>query len=92
MQYAEMNAEQLLAEKQAAQAAYTEMKKLNLKLDMSRGKPGPDQLDLSMDMLKEVIGVCDCKAANGTDCRNYGALEGLSECRALFAELMEVSP
>ena len=92
MQYAEMNAEQLLAEKQAAQAAYTEMKKLNLKLDMSRGKPGPDQLDLSMDMLKEVIGVCDCKAANGTDCRNYGTLEGLPECRALFAELMEVSP
>ena len=67
MQYAEKNAEQLRAEKQAAQAAYTEMKKLNLKLDMSRGKPGPDQLDLSIDILQEVIGVCDCKAANGPD-------------------------
>ena len=92
MQYTEMDAKQLLAEKQAAEASFEEMKKLNLKLDMSRGKPGPEQLDLSMDMLKEIIGVCDCKAENGFDCRNYGVLEGLPECRALFAELMEVSP
>ncbi len=90
MQYAEMTSQQLAEERSKAEAEFAQMKKLNLKLDMSRGKPGADQLDLSMDMLKEIIGVCDCKAENGFDCRNYGVLEGLPECRALFAEILEV--
>lgn len=92
MQYSQMSREELLARKKALDAEFADLKKMNLKLDMSRGKPGTDQLDLSMDMLKTVIGVCDCKAQNGFDCRNYGVLDGLPECKALFAEMLEVAP
>ncbi|MGN0571008.1 MAG: aminotransferase class I/II-fold pyridoxal phosphate-dependent enzyme [Candidatus Fimenecus sp.] len=92
MQYSQMSKDELRARKAELDKEFAEIKKLNLKLDMSRGKPGADQLDLSMDMLKTVIGVCDCKAANGFDCRNYGVLDGLPECKALFAEMLEVSP
>lgn len=92
MQYSEMSKEDLRAKKAALDKEFAEIKKLNLKLDMSRGKPAGDQLDLSMDMLKTVIGVCDCKAENGFDCRNYGVLDGLPECKALFAEMLEVAP
>ncbi len=92
MQYSQMSKDELLSRKAALDKEFAEIKKLNLKLDMSRGKPGADQLDLSMDMLKTVIGVCDCKAANGFDCRNYGVLDGLPECKALFAEMLEVRP
>lgn len=92
MQYSQMSKDELRARKAELDKEFAEIKKLNLKLDMSRGKPGADQLDLSMDMLKTVIGVCDCKAENGFDCRNYGVLDGLPECKALFAEMLEVSP
>ena len=92
MQYAEMNAEQLLAEKQAAQAAYTEMKKLNLKLDMSRGKPAVDQLDLSRALLSLPGQDDGCLLENGVDCRNYGLPAGLPAMRALFAEILGVQP
>lgn len=92
MQYSEMSKEELRTKKAALDKEFADIKKLNLKLDMSRGKPGGDQLDLSMDMLKTVIGVCDCKAENGFDCRNYGVLDGLPECKALFAEMLEVNP
>lgn len=92
MQYSQMSTDELRARKAELDKEFAEIKALNLKLDMSRGKPGADQLDLSMDMLKTVIGVCDCKAENGFDCRNYGVLDGLPECKALFAEMLEVSP
>ena len=92
MQYSQMSNDELRARKAELDKDFAEIKKLNLKLDMSRGKPGADQLDLSMDMLKTVIGVCDCKAENGFDCRNYGVLDGLPECKALFAQMLEVSP
>lgn len=92
MQYSQMSKDELRARKAELDKEFAEIKALNLKLDMSRGKPGADQLDLSMDMLKTVIGVCDCKAENGFDCRNYGVLDGLPECKALFAEILEVSP
>lgn len=92
MQYSQMSKDELRARKAELDKEFAEIKKLNLKLDMSRGKPGADQLDLSMDMLKTVIGVCDCKAENGFDCRNYGVLDGLPECKALFAQMLEVSP
>jgi len=92
MQYSQMPKEELRRRKKQLDAEFETLKKMNLKLDMSRGKPGADQLDLSMDILKTVIGVCDCKAENGFDCRNYGVLEGLPECRKLFAEILEVDP
>ena len=62
-----------------------------LKLDMSRGKPGADQLCLSEGVLKTVTENADCISENGTDCRNYGILDGLPEAKRLFAELLGVS-
>lgn len=90
MQFSDMSKEQLIAEYNNLKEEYKTIKEQGLKLDMSRGKPAPDQLDLSMDMLKQVIGVCDCKAENGFDCRNYGVLDGIPECKKLFSEILDM--
>ncbi|MDD3429877.1 MAG: aminotransferase class I/II-fold pyridoxal phosphate-dependent enzyme [Oscillospiraceae bacterium] len=84
--YLEMSKAQLTEEKETLTKAYETFKHLNLKLDMSRGKPSPEQLDLSMDLLdnKEYIG------ETGIDARNYGVLEGMPEARRFFAELLGV--
>ena len=66
---------------------YNQYKQRGLKLDMSRGKPGADQLDLSVGLLGEMS---DYKAEDGTDCRNYGGIDGIPEIKRLFADLMEV--
>lgn len=83
--YKDFSKEELIAEKQALQKRFDEYKAMGLNLDMSRGKPSKEQLDLSMDMLKPVDYV-----ENGFDVRNYGLLDGISSCKRLFAELMEV--
>ena len=62
----------------AAQASYDAFKQRGLKLDMSRGKPAPEQLDLSNALLDALPGYF---AADGTDCRNYGGGIGLPEAR-----------
>jgi DNA-binding transcriptional MocR family regulator len=67
---------------------YEAFQSRRLALDMTRGKPCPEQLDLSLGLLE----IRDSTAADGTDCRNYGVLEGLPEARRLFAELLEVEP
>jgi DNA-binding transcriptional MocR family regulator len=69
------------------QAQYQAFQQLGLKLDMSRGKPAPEQLDLS-NALTEALS--SYHAADGTDARNYGGAIGLPEARALFAELLAV--
>ena len=86
--YFEMDRQQLEAEHEALQALYKEYQSRGLKLDMSRGKPCPEQLDLSMDMLK----LEDYRGDNGSDSRNYGLLEGMPEARVFFADLMGVQP
>lgn len=90
MQFNEMSDQELVLMYEKLKREYENIKQQDLKLDMSRGKPAADQLDLSMDMLKQVIGVYDCKAENGFDCRNYGILEGVNECKRLFSEMLEV--
>ncbi len=72
---------------QAAQAHYDAFKQRGLKLDMSRGKPAPEQLDLSNALLDALPGFA---AADGTDSRNYGLGVGLPEARALFGKLLGV--
>jgi DNA-binding transcriptional MocR family regulator len=72
-----------------ARARYEEMKRVPVPLDLTRGKPAPEQLDLS-NPLTTILAVTDFRAADGTDCRNYGGLDGLPEARALFGELLEV--
>ena len=63
-----------------------------LALNMARGKPGASQLDLSADMLTIVGKPSECFALDGTDCRNYGVLEGLPEARALMASMLDDEP
>ncbi|MDR2737216.1 MAG: aminotransferase, partial [Gracilibacteraceae bacterium] len=62
-----------------------------LKLDMSRGKPGEDQLALSGDMLTILHGD-DYTSPGGIDCRNYGGLEGIPEMKGMFADILDISP
>ena len=71
----------------AVQAQYDAFKQRGLKLDMSRGKPAPEQLDLSNTLLDALPGFA---AADGTDARNYGLGVGLPEARALFGTLLDV--
>ncbi len=74
---------------------YNEFKAKNLKLDMTRGRPCAEQLDLSLGLL-DCLGQKDYKAADGTDCRNYGGagggVDGLPEIKELFARYLEVEP
>ena len=86
--YLEMSAEQLREEEQKLRAAYQDYKAMGLSLNMARGKPGPHQMDLAMDLFKTT----DYTADDGTDARNYGNLEGLYEARKLFGEVMGVKP
>ena len=71
-------------------AAYEGFKSRGLKLDMSRGKPAPDQLDVCSAVLDAPFG--SCRAEDGTDVRNYGVLEGLPEARRYFGELLGIDP
>lgn len=92
MQYKEMSKEELNSLKNELLKTYDEFKGMGLSLDMSRGKPGADQLSLSADMLNVISSSEDCKAENGFDCRNYGVLDGIPECKKMFAELLSVKP
>ena len=67
-------------------ASYEAFKAKGLKLDMSRGKPCTQQLELSMDMLD----IKDVKSESGLELRNYGILDGIPECKRLFAEMLDV--
>lgn len=68
---------------------YNYYKSLNLSLNMARGKPCKEQVELSNDMLNPAL-LGDFKAEDGTETRNYGVLEGIPECRKLFAEILQV--
>jgi len=65
-------------------------KKMNLNLDMSRGKPGMDQLDLSLPLIN-CLSMGDYKTESGVDCRNYGVLDGIPEMKKIFADILEVN-
>ncbi len=73
-----------------AEQHYQDLSRRNLQLDMTRGKPSPEQLDLSDTMLSIVDG-SNCKGDDGTDYRNYGIGTGIPEAKALFAKFMDVS-
>ena len=88
--YKEYSKEQLSALKVELKAKYDEYKARELKLDMSRGKPAPDQLNLSIDMLTHCLDG-DYKSENGIDCRNYGVLDGIPEAKALMKPLLGVA-
>lgn len=83
--YTKMTKEELLTEQKALLERFEGYKAMGLALDMSRGKPSKEQLDLSMDLLKPID-----YTENGFDLRNYGILDGIPSCKALFAELLGV--
>jgi DNA-binding transcriptional MocR family regulator len=68
---------------------YAELQAKGLKLDLTRGKPSPEQLDLSAGLL-ELPGAADFRAADGTDTRNYGGLTGLPELIEIFSPLLGI--
>ncbi len=92
MKLIEMNREQLSEFKKKVQSDYDEFKSRGLSLDMSRGKPCAEQLDLSMPLLNALVSDSDIKDGAGTDCRNYGILDGIKEAKELFAEILGVKP
>ncbi|MGN0039308.1 MAG: aminotransferase class I/II-fold pyridoxal phosphate-dependent enzyme [Coriobacteriales bacterium] len=90
--YAQMTTEQLQAELAQLQAAYDGFKAKGLSLNMARGKPASNQLDLSMPMLDAMPSGCDPHSADGSDLRNYGVLDGLPEAKALMATMLDDDP
>ncbi len=84
--YTELSSDELLSLKASLEDEFNKIKSLNLSLDMSRGKPSPKQLDLSMDMLN-CLEADDIKNT-APDVRNYGGLEGLDAVRELFGEIL----
>ena len=90
--YTEMTKEELMQEKTALEAEYEKIKNLGLSLDMSRGKPGADQLDLSLPMLDILKSDSDMKSESGLDVRNYACLDGIPEAKALIAGMVGAKP
>ncbi len=92
MKYSEMTKEQLQKERKHLVHKYNDYKAMGLNLDMSRGKPGSDQLDLSVKMLDIVNSSHSCQTASGLDCRNYGLLDGLPSIKMIFSQMLQVQP
>ena len=88
--YSELTREELLELKKDLCAQYHAFQGKDLKLDMSRGKPSVEQLDLSMGMMDVLNSDCDLTCEDGTDCRNYGVLDGIREAKELLGDMIEV--
>ncbi len=90
--YTEMNKQELETELEALKLTYDEYQKMDLHLDMSRGKPCREQLDLSMGMMDALNSTVDLSCEDGTDCRNYGVIDGIEEAKVLIGDMMENNP
>lgn len=91
-EFASLSKEQLCELKADLQKQYDSYKAKKLKLNMARGKPGTEQLDLSLEILDCINSSESCKSECGVDCRNYGMIDGIPEAKKLFADMLEVSP
>ena len=90
--YTEMTLEELKDEHAVLEDEYKKYQSMNLKLDMSRGKPCREQLDISMGMMDALNSQVDLSCEDGTDCRNYGLLSGIPEAKVLLGDMMENHP
>ncbi|MBO5207824.1 MAG: aminotransferase class I/II-fold pyridoxal phosphate-dependent enzyme [Lachnospiraceae bacterium] len=88
--YKEMSKEELISLKGELEKAFVDAKGKGLKLDMSRGKPTPAQLDMAMDIMDVLNSDSILKTEDGTDCRNYGIMDGIPEAKQLMGEMMGV--
>lgn len=91
-EFKSLTKEELVQLKEELELKYKEAKEKNLKLDMSRGKPSPAQLDMGMGLMDALNSNTVLNASDGTDCRNYGILDGLPESKRLMAQIMEAEP
>ena len=89
--YKELSENELLALKEDLNKQYEEAKAKGLKLDMSRGKPSPSQLDMERDFLEVIRSDTNLNTSSGVDCRNYGLLDGIPEAKKLMADMIGVS-
>ena len=90
MLYKDMSREELSCELESLKAQYEEFKAKGLALDLSRGKPCSDQLDIMEDMLTCLSTSAECKGEGGVDYRNYGILDGIPEAKKLFSDLFSI--
>ena len=90
--YKEMTKEELEKEVVALKAQYKKYQEMDLHLNMARGKPCKEQLDLSMGMMDVLNSDEDLTCEDGTDCRNYGVLTGIEEAKVLIGDMMENNP
>ena len=90
--YLEMTAEELSLELETLKKEYKKVQAMDMQLNMSRGIPCIDQLDLSMGMMDVLDSSSDLTCEDGTDCRNYGQLTGIEEARELLGDMMENNP
>ena len=90
--YTEMTQEELLAELAVVKEEYRKFQDMDLQLDMSRGKPCTEQLNLSMGMMDALDSSADLRCDDGTDCRNYGVISGIQEAKVLLGDMMENNP
>ena len=90
MNYCQMSKDDLAALQKELCGSYDKILEKKLSLDMSRGKPEKQQLEITEDLLKSVSSNADCYTEDGTDCRNYGIVDGIPEAKKLFADLLEV--
>lgn len=90
MNYLNCGKEELEKEYAVLAKEYEDVKGKGLRLNMARGKPGKEQLDLSLGLLDVLNSKSDFVGTDGMDCRNYGVLEGIDECRKLFGDILGV--
>ena len=90
--YRDMDRNELLALKEELTGAYEAVKRKGLSLNMARGKPANEQLDLSMGLLDVVNSGSDVTAEDGIDCRNYGEMDGIYEAKKLLADMVGLPP
>ncbi len=90
MKLAAKTTEELRQIHQEAQQQYDDFQSLNLNLNMARGKPCADQLDLALGVLEALHARSEFANSKGDDCRNYGVWNGLPEMRAIFSKMLEV--
>ena len=90
--YAEMSKQELEEEIVQLKAQYKKYQEMDLNLNMARGKPCREQLDLSMGLMDALNSEADLSCEDGTDCRNYGVLTGIDEAKVLIGAMMENKP
>ncbi|MCC6094973.1 MAG: aminotransferase [Eubacterium sp.] len=90
--YKEMSKEELASEIELLRKQYKKYQGMELNLNMARGKPCKEQLDLSMGLMDALTSDADLTCEDGTDCRNYGVLTGIHEAKVLIGDMMENNP